>query len=290
MTAKPEFRGRAAAMMAAALLLAPPAWGGKPSPTRAPAPPTLREVARDFESRRLIAGAERVTFLRGTQEAVRALLAGELPADQKFAARFLAGTLSFELGDYRAASESFDRAVELAGKGGYAADAEFARIQSLEAAGQDDEAARAWVRWEKRFDASPLRSEARLAAARNALRRGRADDAERMLTALVAGSPWMGVDRRVVLARGLTAYLDHRPAEALARLGTSAAGKLSSSGKPMEAVSTSGYGSAAATYLAALCQESLGSRLRAAARPPRWWASAAGPSSMSSSVHWWPLA
>ena len=143
MTAKPEFRGCAAAMMAAALLLAPPAWGGKPSPTRAPAPParvaksspgrapappTLREVARDFESRRLIAGAERVTFLRGTQEAVRALLAGELPADQKFAARFLAGTLSFELGDYRAASESFDRAVELAGKGGYAADAEFARI------------------------------------------------------------------------------------------------------------------------------------------------------------------
>ena len=111
MTAKPEFRGCAAAMMAAALLLAPPAWGGKPSPTRAPAPPTLREVARDFESRRLIAGAERVTFLRGTQEAVRALLAGELPAEQKFAARYLAGTLSFELGDYRAASESFDRAV-----------------------------------------------------------------------------------------------------------------------------------------------------------------------------------
>ncbi len=280
MTARSVLRGCAAAMMAAALLLAPPARAAKPrpsgapapparaakpSPSRAPAPPTLREVARDFESRRLIAGAERVTFLRGTQEAVRALLARELPADQKFAARFLAGTLSFELGDYRAASESFDRAVELAGKSAYVVDVEFARIQSLEAAGHDDEAARAWVRWEKRFDASPLLSEARLAAARNALRRGRADDAEKILTALVARSPWMAADRRVVLARGLAAYLDHRPAEALARLGAPAAGKISSSGKPTEAVSTSGYGSAAATYLAALCQESLGARLRAAA-------------------------
>ena len=134
----------AAVLVAVALLIAPASAAKakrapKSGPKSEPAPaPTLRDVARDFEARRLIAGAERVTFLRGTNEAVQALLSGNVEENDRLAARMLAGTLSFELGDYPAAGQSFERAAELAGKSSLAADAEFARIQSLEATGQDD--------------------------------------------------------------------------------------------------------------------------------------------------------
>src|SRR5437899_9808831 len=222
-----------------------PARAAGERPTPAPAP-ALRDVARDFETRRLLPGKARATFLQGNQQAVAAALAGDLGAEERWAARFLAGSLSFELGDYRAAGESFAHAAETAEKGGFGADAEFARIQALEAAGADESAAREWAQWRKRYPESPLQAEARLAEARNALRRGRSTAAESALAGLVARSPWMQADARVVLARALAAYLDHRPADALARLGPAPA-------------------SAGAIYLGALCQQALGARLKAAA-------------------------
>ena len=211
-----------------------------PEPAAAP----LEDLGRAFEARKLLAGAERVSALQETDASLAALLDHGVAANRRAAARFLSGEIHAQLGDYKGALESYRRATE--GEGPFTDDAAFQAIRALEASGDDAEAAREWRDWEKSYARSPLLPEARLAAAWNALRRGETAEANRRLTALVAASPWMETDPRLVLARATRLYVDQRPAEALAALGAKSQG-------------------AAATFLKALCHQATGSLLRAAA-------------------------
>ena len=254
----------AALLAAAALPIAPGRCDARARARAAATPATpasdpdagLRRAGLDFEAARLLGGAARVEALHRVGESLPAPGADK-DADARFAVRALDGALRYELGDYHAAAEAFGRAGEVAGRSPFAPDAEFGAIQALEASGDDAGAARAWSRWEKRFPESPLLPEARLAEARNALRRGETAAAGQALDQLIASAPWMQTDPRVRLARGLTLYLGGRPAEAIAALGPRRA--LAGG-----ADNGSAWG-AAATYLAALCSDAQGSRLKAAA-------------------------
>ena len=248
---------RAAALLA--LLVFTPAPGSAASSSSAApvdAARALRDLGADFESDRQLAGAERVSALSATDQALAALRVTDLDAEERVAARMLAGAIKLELGDFAAARESFGRAAEGAGRDAPGADAAFAQIQALEATGQDEDAARAWTKWERSYPASPLIGEARLAQARNALRRGHVTEARATLARLLAASPWMRSDARAVFTLALALYLDHKPAESLELL------------VPPKVAGTAGpapLASPAATYLAALDQSALGNRLQAAA-------------------------
>jgi TolA-binding protein len=223
---------------------ASPARAGRSSSE--PAAPSLTEVGNGFEQNRLLAGAERIAALQQTQVTVAQVLRGGLDAEQRTAARFLSGSIQYELGNYAKASEELGQAADGGAKNAFADDASFAAIEALEASGRDGEAAREWARWEKRFPQSPLIPAARLAEAWNAMRRGDVASANPLLSGLASSHPWMEKDPRLVLARATAAYLSAKPAEALAMLGPKPSG-------------------APATYLKALCLEAQGSRLKAAA-------------------------
>jgi TolA-binding protein len=204
----------------------------------------LAEIGADFEKARLHPDADQIKAISELDQSLSAIDRGRLESDRRSAARFLAGEIRYELGDLEGALEAFDRAKNDGEP--FADDAAFARVQALEAADRDPEAAEEWVKWEKRYADSPLMSEARVARVWNALRQGKSAQAEKLLAELTAAYPWLARDWRVVLATATVLYLDGRPAEALAGLGTSSQG-------------------AAATYLRALCHDALGVLLKAAA-------------------------
>jgi TolA-binding protein len=179
---------------------------------------TLKEAGDAYETGRLLAGAERVTALTSVQQSVAQVLHGGLDADQRAAARFLSGRIHHDLGEYGPAGEDFRAAAE-DGDGPFADDAAYAALEALEASGKDAEAAREWLKWEKRFPQSPLLPEARLKQAWNALRRGDVASARKQLATLSASHPWLRKDAQFVLADATASYLASNPAEALATLG-----------------------------------------------------------------------
>ena len=254
MTARPSsprvtrmrpFRTTAAFVAALSLLplVAAPARAGR----HAQQPPaSLKELGHDFEEQRLLSGADRLAALERTQQSLAALLHGDLGAEDRVAAHLLSGAVADELGDWKGAADGYHRALDAAKDGPLAANAAFAEIRALEAAGHDADAAREWPRWMKRFGSSPLAGEARLAMAWNALRRGAPAEASAALTTLLKVEPWRHDDARVALARATGLLLEGQPAEALTALGPKPDG-------------------APATYLRALCAERLGRRLQAAA-------------------------
>jgi len=235
----------AAALVPAAAALVPATAGAKSTrATRNPDPPaTLQQAGAAFEAARLLAGAGRVAALEQSDRAVEALLRRGHAGDDRAAARFLSGEIRLERGDPAGAAEQFRRAQD---GNAFAADAAFAAIQALEAAGRDDEAAREWTKWEKRWPKSPLRGEALLAQTLNALRRGKLDDARAHMASTATAAPWMTNDPRLAFANALAWFLDQRPAEALVALGPAASG-------------------AGPTYLRALCYRAQGSLLKSAA-------------------------
>jgi len=206
---------------------------------------TLQEAGLKFESARLLSDADRVA---GLEEALkitsRAMDRGT--EGERAAARFLSGEIRCGLGRFREAEGEFRRAEKGFRRTPFADDAAFAAIQALEAAGNDAEAAKAWVAWEGRHPQSPLMGEARLAEAWNALRRGETTAAQKNLAALTASRAWYGSDPRVALAQATALYQRGKSAEALAALGPKPSG-------------------AAAIYLRALCLRGSGSLLKAAA-------------------------
>lgn len=206
----------------------------------------LKETAAAYESARLLAPAARVAALKELDPSVAALLRGDLTDDERAAARFLAGEVRYGIGAFKPAEEEFRRATKDANKGAFADDAAFRAIEAIEASGRDEEAARAWQEWERRYPESSLRGEASLAQAWNALRRGEVAVAQRLLAALSTAQTWYEADPRVVLARATACYATGQPAEALTLLGTKPTG-------------------AAAIYLQALCHQAQGSLLKAAA-------------------------
>jgi TolA-binding protein len=206
----------------------------------------LREAGLGFESARLLAGADRVAALQELGRTTDSALRGNLSEEEQAAAAALSAQIRYELKDYHAASEGYRSAAGKMDKSPFADDAEFAAIRALEEAGQDREAAGQWTDWEKRYPQSPLRAEATLAQAWNALRRGETAVAAKQLSALVKANPWYERDARAGLAKGTLLYTQGKPVEALAAVG----------------LKTSG---AAATYLRALCYRAQGSVLQSAA-------------------------
>ncbi len=206
----------------------------------------LRDAGAALERARLLPAAARLAALHELDPSVSALLQLDLADEERAAARFLAGEIRYGIGDHGSASEEFRRATKAAGKGPFADDAAFRAIEAIEASGRDQEAAKEWLEWEKRYPASPLLGEARLAQAWNALRRGENAAAQRMLAALAGAQTWYEADARVVLARATALHATGRPAEALETLGPKPSG-------------------AAATFLQALCHLAQGALLKAAA-------------------------
>ncbi len=229
---------------AAGLLLGAPvaaAGGDSESPRTA----GLKETGVRYEQVRLLRDADRVA---GFDEVIRsaAAIARGGSDDEKAAARALAATVASERGEMTLASEEFRRAADGFGKGIFADDASFASIQALEASGDDVRAAGEWVEWTNRFPQSPLKGEALLAQAWNALRRGDPTVARKHLAALTAAQPWAAGDRRVALAQATALYAQGKVAEASSALTKEVTG-------------------AAATYLRGLLYRSQGNVLRAAA-------------------------
>jgi TolA-binding protein len=206
----------------------------------------LRETAAAYEGTALLAPAARLAALKEMEPSLKSLLDSDLSEDERAAARFLSGEIRFGTGDYKSAADEYRRANKDAGKGPFADDAAFRAVEAIEAGGRDEEAMRAWKDWEKRYPESPLRGEASLAQAWNALRRGEHAAAQRTLASLAGAQVWYEKDPRFVLARATALYASGQPAEALAALGAKPSG-------------------APAIYLQALCYQAQGSLLKAAA-------------------------
>lgn len=179
------------------------------------ASPSWKEIGDAFESGRLLERSARVPALESVEQSVVQVLRGDLDDDQRAAARFLWARLRFERGDWTGAESGFRDAA----KGPWTADAEFAAIEALEAARQDEQAAKEWVKWEKRWPASPLLPAARLARAWNALRRSQPAEADKLLSSLAASSPWLARHPRYTLALALAHQQSGRDSMALVVLG-----------------------------------------------------------------------
>src|SRR5262245_2583530 len=232
-----------AAILAAAMLAARPAAAGN---SAEPAPPPLADVAHSFESARLLTGADRLEALSEVDRSLSVILSGKLDATTKAQARYLSAAVDAERSESKRAYESYRAAGDALGKGPWSDDASFAAIQCLEAQGKDEEAAGAWLEWQKRFPTSPLLAESRLAQTWNFLRRGKTPEARKVLAAMTTTAPWMEGDARAALARATTSYLEGKYDQALADLGSRTQG-------------------ASLTYLRALCYAAKGVRLKAAA-------------------------
>ncbi len=229
------------------LAVTPQAAAGAPKATRTlEATATLKEVGDDFEQVRVLAGARQSAALAQAQQSLEQVLRGGVDGDRRAAARFLAGSIAFELGDYVHAGAQYREAAGGLGGGPFADDADYAAIEALEASGDDVGAAREWVKWEKRHPASPLVPVARLKLAWNALRRGEVAAGQKLLTGLAISYPWISRDARFTLAQATASWQAGKSADALAILGPRPSG-------------------APALYLKALCLEKQGSLLKAAA-------------------------
>jgi TolA-binding protein len=231
------------AWAAAVILAAAPGEGARRAPQNTNV--SLQEVGNAFESSRLLAQADRMAALEQVDQSVAQVLRGGLDADRKDAARFLSGAVAYQRREFGKAAQAFAEAVG-DGKSAFADDAAFAAVEAMEADGRDAEAAREWARWEKRFPQSPLIPAARLAQAWNAMRRGDAATATKLLSAATTKAAWMEKNPRWILARATAAYLGGKPADAITLLGAKPTG-------------------APATYLKALAFDAQGSRLKAAA-------------------------
>jgi TolA-binding protein len=218
-----------------------------------PAPTTLPEIGMEFERARLLPPDQQKAAVERVARYLEEFEHGDVPSEDRAAMHFLAGEISYALGDYQGAMERFHKAEKDGKKGPFRDEATFALIETMEAAGRDEKADKAWEEWIDDYhdDNAGLACEALLSRAWNAMRRDTLELAAEYLDQLGSQCTWMQVDPRVVLARAAVAYLNGRAGEACSVLDT---------GAPTE-----GDAAAAATYLRALCRQSDGSMLEAAA-------------------------
>jgi TolA-binding protein len=113
----------------------------------------------------------------------------------------------FQTGQYLEAADSFGLAARMLEETLFQDDADFCRIRSLEAAGQDAEAQRRWQQWRLDHPNSPLAIEADLARAWNQVRAGDPQAASLMTGSLVASGQWLADDPRVQQLMAVSAYL-----------------------------------------------------------------------------------
>lgn len=210
-------------------------------------PATLPGIGLLFERARFLSFEDRRGTVRDVARSMAGFLDGDVPKEKRCAAHFLSGEIHYALGDYRRAAEEFKNAGKKDGQNIYKDEADAAYIMALEAAGRDEEAAREWIKWEKKYAESTFRSEVLLARSWNALRRDARTEAVRILGELVSGYSWMEKDPRVVLAYAIVAYLEGRNEDVI---------------EPLSGVNDN----AAVVYLRALGYEAQGAMLKAAAQ------------------------
>ncbi|NIO28563.1 MAG: tetratricopeptide repeat protein [Candidatus Latescibacteria bacterium] len=206
---------------------------------------TLTKIGMELDWTRLLPTSERRDSLGSLERAIEELLDAGVPSEQRTAAYYLSAEIHYALKDFREALELFKKAENEDDKGPFADDAGFLRIVSMEADGRDNDAAKEWDRWIKRYRKSPLLSEVLLAKSWNAIRRDTLREASIVLADLEARFPFMREDQRVLLAKSTIAYLNGLPSEADSILGSES-------------------NTAAAFYLRALCFETRGEMLEAA--------------------------
>ena len=238
----------ASVALALALGAGAPAQAGDKNPdaTKRASTGALKEAGLAFESARLLNGADRVAALEQVSGSVAVVLKGDLSEDEKAAARALSAQLFYEAQNYRKAADEYKAAAGQNDKSPFADDAEFAAIRATEEAGGDHDAASAWVDWEKRYPTSPLKPEAFLAQAWNALRRGEPGQAAKHFAMLSRNYPWYASDPRAALGQATLLYMQGKPADAITALGPKTSGPT-------------------AAYLRGLCYRAQGSVLKSAA-------------------------
>jgi TolA-binding protein len=177
----------------------------------------LAELGGDLDAARALAAPEKSTALERILSALDEVR-GDLPKDRRAEARFLAGEVHFELREPSPARKDYETADKAWGDGPFRDDARFAILRAREASGDDADAAKGWARWLRDHPHSPLRAEATLALAWNAVRRDSLRAATETLDGLEESFPWMTSEPRTRLARGTIAYLEGRAGDALAAL------------------------------------------------------------------------
>ncbi|HEU4366460.1 MAG TPA: tetratricopeptide repeat protein [Candidatus Krumholzibacteria bacterium] len=231
------------AFAVAALIAAVTAGSGRAG---APAEP-LSDIGLALDAARRLPAPERAAAITELDRRMVAFLDSDVPDGQKASARFLAGEIKFALGRYDEATRSFRDAEKDAKKLPLADDAALAAIQSLEAAGRDDEAEKEWVKWLRANPNSPARAEAMIARCWNAIRRDSVSLASSVIATARRESPWIAGDPRVTLAEATIAFAEGRFNDVT----------VEPSGSPLDP---------ACVYLRALADEAAGRPLKAAAR------------------------
>jgi TolA-binding protein len=219
----------------------------KEDPPAKAGPVTLPGIGLSLERARLLGYEEQRSALQDVARSMTAYLQSDVPKEKRCAAHFLSGEIHYALGEYERAAEEYEDAGKRDEQKWYTDDAAAAYIMALEAAGRDEEAAQEWVKWEKKYEESPLRPEVLVARSWNALRRGVTVEAVRTLDDLTGRYPYLEKDPRVVLACAVVAYLDGSYKGVVASLGDT-------------------QDNAAVIYLRALGYEAQGAMLKAAAQ------------------------
>jgi TolA-binding protein len=225
--------------------------------------PIFSEIGMALESARLEPEAVRSEALEKVAQSMLSLIENGIPSEQQSAAYYLWGEIRFAQGDYAGAMDEYRKSVKKGDDEAHADDAAYARIVALEATGRDEEAAKEWVKWEKKYRESPLLSEAMLSRSWNALRLDSLSLASKVIDDLKTRFPNMLDDPRVILASATLAYLDGRATDALGMLSRM---KSTTSTSRQANVSGLSYDIGAPTaFLRALCNVANGEMLQAAA-------------------------
>lgn len=138
---------------------------------------------------------------------------------QKAAQQQLSGEILFALGQYGDAKSRFESARKEFKDEVFEDDAEFWRILALEAEGRDEDANKAWEKWQSKYsDESPLRGEAVRIQLWNALRRSDLKQAASLVEFAKSNAPWMLHDARWIVAEATLALLNEDAATCLSIL------------------------------------------------------------------------
>ncbi|HMB67706.1 MAG TPA: tetratricopeptide repeat protein, partial [bacterium] len=237
---------RAATAALTVLIVAAPAHAGGDDKAEQ-ASVRLEELGLRYDEARSLADGERQSAMQSIADELDSIVGKSLPDHRRGAGYFLAAEVRRQLDSPDAAVDLHDKGERASKKDALAPASAFAAVRSMEEAGQDAQAAKEWSRWLKDNPRNPLRPEALLAQAWNAVRTDTLALAERALMTLGEEAPWMDRDPRRVVAEGTVLFLQGQSAEALAVLGEDTPG-------------------AAASYLRALCYRDQGDMLKSAAR------------------------
>lgn len=208
-------------------------------------PKTLSDIGMELDRLRILDAAQARERLSALETAIDELIKQGIPSEHRAAAFYLSAEIRYELGSFEEAEELFDKAVNKDKRRHFVDDAAFLAILSMEANGRDEEAAKEWNQWIKKYGDGPLLPEALLAKSWNAIRRDSIREAKETLGDLEEKFAFLMKDNRVQLATATIAFAEGRPEQAEILLG---------------GISDN----AAATYLTGLCYQAQGQMLKAA--------------------------